>query len=108
MLNAIIVDAIIGVLHSVGSKPKRLGRITLNKTSPTFSIVIEWENARMTDVWRTREMLKQLHEQLIEVGQMQPEGHPQPKIFIPYDKNRIDPETIEMVVGEVSEIESWP
>ena len=78
------------------------------KASPTFSIVIELENARMTDAWRTREMLKQLHEQLVEVGQMQPEGHPQPKIFIPYDKNRIDPETIEKVFGEVSEIESWP
>jgi hypothetical protein len=74
----------------------------VDEGSPTYSIAIEWENARLSELRRTRVMIGQLHEQIVEVGRRRPE------IIIPYDRNYVNRGQIEKVLGEVSELEAWP
>ncbi len=76
-----------------------------NTDSLTYSMVIEWENAVLSELDRTREMLAQLHEQIVEVVEM---GHPRPEIIILHDKDDVDPRLVERVVGEVAALEAWP
>jgi glycosyltransferase involved in cell wall biosynthesis len=71
----------------------------------TFSVVIEWENALLSELGRTREMLKQLHEQLTEAVEAR---YPNPEIIILYDKEAVDQQLIEEVVEEAAELEAWP
>jgi hypothetical protein len=44
----------------------------------TFSMVTEWENVVLSELDRTRWMLKQLHKQL---GEVIASGHPRPEII---------------------------
>lgn len=74
----------------------------MREGSLTFSIVIEWENARLSELGLAREMLRQLHEQLVEVD------YPRPEIIILHDKDNVDAQLIEKVVGEVSGSRAWP
>jgi hypothetical protein len=76
--------------------------MTANKELPTFSLVLEWENARLSELGRTQEMLKRLHEQIVEVE------HPRPEIIILHDKDHVERRLIEEVVGKVSKLETWP
>ena len=69
---------------------------------PTYSVVIEWENARLSELERTREMLKSLREQIAQ------SEHPRPDIIILHDKEHVSRQLIEEVVGGVSELEGWP
>jgi Glycosyl transferase family 2 len=71
--------------------------------SPTFSIVIEWENARLSELGRTREMLRRLHEQLEEVG-----GRGRAEIIFLHDKDHVERRLIETVVAEVADLDAWP
>lgn len=75
---------------------------TVDRTLPTFSIIIEWENARLSELGRTREMLKRLREQLAEVGQ------PRAEVMILHDKEHVERELIEAVIGEVDHLDAWP
>lgn len=74
----------------------------MDKGLPTYSIIIEWENALLSELERTREMLEQLRVQIAEVG------YPRPTIIILHDQDHIDRQLIERFVGEVSELEAWP
>ena len=69
---------------------------------PTYSVVIEWENARLSELERTRQMLKALREQIAE------SEHPRPDIIILHDEEHVSPQLIEEVVGGVSALEGWP
>ena len=75
---------------------------TVDRSLPTFSIIIEWENARLSELGRTREMLRRLHKQLVEVGQ------PDSEIIILRDEEHVELRLIEEVIGEVADLEAWP
>ena len=64
---------------------------------PTFSIVIEWENARWADLARTRRMLAALRPQLAELRPRLPEA---PAIVFVYDRLRIAPQVIERCLND--------
>ena len=64
--------------------------------TPTFSIAIEWENARFAELARTRRMLRELRRQLIELSPP-PSA---PEISFLYDRRSIDGEMVERVVAE--------
>jgi len=59
---------------------------------PSVTIVVEWENARWTDLERTRRMLAALRPQLAE---LRPRFAEPPAVFFVYDRLRIDPAIIE-------------
>ncbi len=64
---------------------------------PTFSIVVEWENARWADLERTRRMLAALRLQLAE---LRPRFAEPPAIIFVYDRLRIDPQVIERCLND--------
>jgi Glycosyl transferase family 2 len=59
---------------------------------PTFSVVVEWENARWADLARTRQMLAALRTQLAE---LRPRLAGPPPIIFVYDRLRIDSQVID-------------
>jgi|SRR5215203_980728 len=82
--------------------PVQLRRVLVSKGLPTYSVIIEWENARLSELGRASEMLKQLYKQIMEVK------YPRPEIIILHDKDHVERQLIEQVLGEVSELEAWP
>ena len=64
--------------------------------TPTFSISIEWENARFAALERTRRMMRQLRQELIALPQP---PHP-PQINFLYDRLTIDGDLVGRVIGE--------
>ncbi len=62
--------------------------------TPTFSISIEWENARFAELHRTRRMLRALREQLIAL----PPPPTPPQINLLYDREVIDGDMVRDVV----------
>jgi len=64
--------------------------------TPTFSITIEWENARFAALERTRRMLRALREQLQTLS---PPPSP-PEILFFYDRHLIDGDMVSRVVEE--------
>jgi hypothetical protein len=71
---------------------------------PTFSIVIEWENARFTELNRTRRMLRALRDQLINLqAPVQP-----PQIIFLHDRRIIDEALVRQVVGDELKPDSLP
>jgi hypothetical protein len=62
----------------------------------TFSISIEWENARFAELERTRRMLRRLRQELIELP---PPPEP-PQVVVLYDRFTIDGALVERVVEE--------
>lgn len=69
----------------------------MNKSStPTFSISVEWENARFAELQRTRLMLRSLRAQIASL----PAPPAPPAINFLYDKRSIDGAMVERVLGE--------
>jgi hypothetical protein len=64
--------------------------------TPTFSISIEWENARFADLDRTRRMLRALREQLIALP---PPAEP-PHINVLFEPGSIDGDMVRAVVDQ--------
>lgn len=64
--------------------------------TPTFSISIEWENARFADLDRTRRMLRALHDQLVALA---PPLEP-PQVNLLYDPGSVDGEMVRDVVEQ--------
>jgi hypothetical protein len=62
----------------------------------TFSISIEWENARFAEIERTRRMLRRLRRELIALP---PPPEP-PQVVVLYDRFTIDGALVERVVEE--------
>ena len=65
---------------------------------PTYSVVIEWENARLSELGRTREMLKALREQIAQ------SEHPRPETIILHDKEHVGRQLIEDIIGEACKL----
>lgn len=72
--------------------------------TPTFSISIEWENARFAELERTRAMLLVLSEQLIAL----PPPREPPQINLLYDRTVIDGDMVRRVVSEELQPDSLP
>ena len=72
--------------------------------TPTFSISIEWENARFAELQRTRRMLRALRVQLLALP---PPAQP-PQINLIYDRHTIDGAMVRKVVAEDFQPESLP
>ncbi|MGE4064252.1 MAG: glycosyltransferase [Rhodospirillaceae bacterium] len=64
--------------------------------TPTFSIIIEWENARFAELDRTRKMLRALRAQLIELD---PPSSP-PEVLFLYTRENISGDMVQSVVAE--------
>jgi glycosyltransferase involved in cell wall biosynthesis len=71
----------------------------------SFSVIIEWENAKLSELGRTRCMLSVLGEQILALD---PSKWRQPEIVILYDPVAIDPklihETVEVAMGQTSPV----
>ena len=65
-------------------------------TGRTFSISIEWENARFAELERTRRMLRRVRQELIDLP---PPPEP-PQVVVLYDRFTIDGALVERVVEE--------
>jgi len=64
---------------------------------PSFSIVIEWEQTRFYDSWRTLRMLEKLANQLIEVL---PKMSTKTEVIFVYNNEDIDGSEIEPIIKE--------
>jgi len=62
---------------------------------PTFSITIEWENARFAELVRTRRMLRELRAQLIELAPAVP-----PEILFLFSPQNVSESVVRDVVAE--------
>lgn len=62
---------------------------------PTFSITIEWENARFAELVRTRRMLRELRAQLIELAPETP-----PEILFLYSPDNVPEAIVRDVIAE--------
>src|ERR1700742_490690 len=71
---------------------------------PSFSFIIEWDNARLSELGRARQMLKGLQEQVIA---HRPKPDKPPQIVILYDKNRVDPAIIQQCLDETIDANAW-
>lgn len=69
---------------------------------PSFSVVIEWENARLADMHNTREMLRELFRQ-IKQDYHRFSSHPE-VIFV-YEPEKISINLIEIIVAEECRVE---
>jgi hypothetical protein len=76
----------------------------LVNVGPSFSFIIEWDNARLSELGRTREMLKALQEQVVA---HRPKPAQPPQIVILYDKNKVDPAIIHQVLVETIDEAAW-
>jgi hypothetical protein len=73
-------------------------------TGPSFAFIIEWDNARLSELGRARQMLKALQEQVVH---HRPLPARPPQIVILYDKNRVDPAIIHQTVAEMIDASAW-
>jgi hypothetical protein len=71
---------------------------------PSFSFVIEWDNARLSELGRTRLMLKALQEQVVA---HRPKPARPPEIVILYDRHQVDPALIHQVLDETVDPSLW-
>lgn len=71
---------------------------------PSFSFIIEWDNARLSELSRARAMLKTLQEQVIA---HRPRPDKPPQIVILYDKNLVDPTIIQHALDDTIDSEAW-
>jgi Glycosyl transferase family 2 len=81
-----------------------LGVERLINVGPSFSFIIEWDNARLSELGRTREMLKALQEQVVA---HRPKPAQPPQIVILYDKTKVDPAIIHQVLAETIDGAAW-
>ena len=71
---------------------------------PSFSFIIEWDNARISELGRAREMLRVLQGQVIA---HRPKPEKPPQIIILYDKNRVDPAVIQQALDDTIDSKAW-
>lgn len=64
---------------------------------PSFSAVVEWENARLSGAARATRMLRQLADQTRELSGFFDE---RPELILLYEKGEVEPEAIERAVRE--------
>ena len=88
---------------SRASQPDSEARAQAN-AGPSFAIIIEWDNARLSELGRARQMLKALQEQVINY---RPQPAQPPQIVILYDKSRIDPKIIHQTLDEMIDATAW-
>jgi hypothetical protein len=74
------------------------------RRTPTFSISIEWENARFAELERTRRMLRELRRQLLALP---PPARP-PQINFLFDRRTIDSAMVESVIAAEFQPETVP
>lgn len=72
---------------------------------PTFSLVIEWENARLSESDRALEMLRRLSSQILELGLTPPA---QPEVILLYNPGEVEPGVIKDAVSQVAAPDQWP
>jgi hypothetical protein len=72
---------------------------------PTFAVIIEWDNARISEVGRAREMLRQLRAQ---IAGLEPAPAARPDIIILYDRHEVEDGLVEKVVSDCATPEEWP
>lgn len=70
----------------------------------SFAVIVEWDNARISELGRTRQMLKALQEQVIA---HRPKPARPPQVAILYNKNQVDPDIINRVIGESIDGTAW-
>lgn len=75
-----------------------------NARVPTFSISIEWENVRFSELNRTRKMLQQLRQELAELA---PPREPPEVVFL-YDRRSVDGDLVVQVVNEELLLQATP
>jgi hypothetical protein len=66
-------------------------------TGPSFALIIEWDNARLSELGRTRQMLKALQEQLVAYRF---KSNRPPQIVILYDQGRVGSDIIHQTIEE--------
>jgi Glycosyl transferase family 2 len=71
---------------------------------PSYSFIIEWDNARLSELGRARQMLKALQEQVVA---HRPKPEKPPQIIILYDKHRVDPAIIQQALNETIDSSAW-
>jgi hypothetical protein len=69
----------------------------MRNSLPSVSVVIEWENARLSELGRTREMLKALATQLGEIGDRMNEP---PELIVLHDGEAVDASLVRGFVEE--------
>ncbi len=77
---------------------------SLENFGPPVSFIIEWDNARISEVDRARQMLKTLQAQVIA---HEPKSSRPPQIIVLYNKNEIDPAFIHQVLNESIDPSAW-
>lgn len=65
--------------------------------TPSFSAIVEWENARLSGAARATRMLRQLADQTRELSGSIAK---RPELILLYEKGEVDPRTIEQAVSE--------
>ncbi len=63
---------------------------------PSFSVIIEWDNARLSELDRAEQMLRQLYRQ---IGQLSPTPNRPPEVLIIYDRGDVDRAIIDTAVN---------
>lgn len=66
---------------------------------PSFSVIVEWENARLNGSVRAIRMLRQLFSQISELGE---EIDRRPELIVLYEKDVVTSHTIEMALSSAS------
>ena len=76
-------------MSSIAPDRGRIGRapdaVVDENTGPSVSFIIEWDNARLSELGRTRQLLKTLQEQVIA---HRPRSRRPPQFVILYDQRR--------------------
>ena len=68
---------------------------TLQNTLPSFSVMIEWENARLSELGRARDMLSTLAAQ---VGEVRDQLSEPPELIVLYNPAAIDPGLVQSLI----------
>jgi hypothetical protein len=74
-------------------------------TLPTITVVIEWENARLSEAERARRMLRRLRAQLADLAPAMPVP---PVVIFLYDPGAIEDGLIEHLTAEAAADGPWP
>ncbi len=69
----------------------------MRNSLPSVSVVIEWENARLSELGRTRQMLHALSAQLAEIGDRMNEP---PELIVLHDGDAVEPSLVRGFVEE--------
>lgn len=88
------------------SAPARIhGEAAGQNTRPGYAVVIEWDNARISELERAVEMLGRLRRQIAALPRP---PFPAPRVLITYDPQEVDPAVIRGALEEAARGEGWP